>query len=1175
MKNVLCKSAWVYVFVFTLCISLSSVKGEEPTAPPRPGDPTFIGPTQTDTAPATPAPAPAGATINLPPGSTVTVTVPGGQPAQPPTQPPVQTPSPEPPAPAATPAPTPPEVTHYQVPRSGFNSATEGTLLHQQNASRRRIYDLRITLGTLQQELMKRRHDAQRLPKGSSAQKAAEIAAQKAQEQVALTKKELQQTQQNFSNQRQQLAQLGKRAPAIAQDAERINVINRDQVVGNMIARIPPGSNGVGALKAGELPQDISEVQEAFNEDQADITALRDASGTLAYLSQLDPSQLENNIDLINNALRGVPEFDTELRASLTSLKNIAEQRKESNQRERREVKPLEHFVEMDTRSILRLSKEDLAKYLRRAGKDDTSIEVTLSELESGGFWSDVSGDYSRRTKAAEQLRQDVGGELNQRKRRMREEKAAQDSQFNRNLGESFTMANAETEAIQANISQSLNEIRQEIANQQQILNNTKDDEVATAASHQLEILRGREGPLMVALQAASDRPDERLLANNGYVEGEPPVNNRIAQVDAEEDILAGTQKMKAAGESQEAIERWQEGMRIATAPEAEDAGSCFWSNLGGGVANVLWRHEWSVTGILGKGVGLFGKGVGLIGDVFGGIGSFFTTPVKQGLFATFSALAQYQYPQKGSQNENTQIYRGLATALGLNMAVQGEMPAGMEKFVDPLEPFKRDPLAMQDMIAGQDRILSEVLTIGGNPSAPGGYPYGTSDRLQSVLQGAGPGSPRFPASASSGFPGVFDPNFQNFSGQAYNGFPPQANIPVGGAYLNPQAGSQSPFYSGSGLASVTRTTAKPSLAKQGLALLVAATAVERSGVQNYRQQLEDVNPPDNSMVSIVGEVDRLAARNRELRNRGLTLSQIEEQQNASYINNTIVRQQARIAEQIQKLSNINMRIWEKSQEFRKHDIQIQRDDDGLMIGSRRDWSQNMEARNASLIELTKLRDERAAALEAIAFIRANPMLFERMLAQQPQVPQPKNNPQQPQELTPFGFLMIRPLWAAEELNVTLALDPNWKAMVQEEKQLVQKELAENQKKLEALKPELKKLVELDPRGVHEINVPILQNEELNMKAIALQAHQNLEKLKKAEGKIKDDTTISVQEKEETLAHIKEYRFILTDLLKESKQCANELAQVERLQRQKREQFEIFHHFREIGQKRLEEFSSL
>jgi len=84
-----------------------------------------------------------------------------------------------------------------------------------------------------------------------------------------------------------------------------------------------------------------------------------------------------------------------------------------------------------------------------------------------------------------------------------------------------------------------------------------------------------------------------------------------------------------------------------------------------------------------------------------------------------------------------------------------------------------------------------------------------------------------------------------------------------------------------------------------------------------------------------------------------------------------------------------------------------------------------------------------------------------------------------------------------------------------------------------------------------------------------------LEKLKKAEGKIKDDTTISVQEKEETLAHIKEYRFILTDLLKESKQCANELAQVERLQRQKREQFEIFHHFREIGQKRLEEFSSL
>ena len=315
-------------------------------------------------------------------------------------------------------------------------------------------------------------------------------------------------------------------------------------------------------------------------------------------------------------------------------------------------------------------------------------------------------------------------------------------------------------------------------------------------------------------------------------------------------------------------------------------------------------------------------------------------------------------------------------------------------------------------------------------------------------------------------------------------------------------------------------------------------------------------------------------ASGRALTARGQNINQLISQGSASIANSQMLEQYTQYNTELRKVSDLNSELFDAAQRFRRFDFEIQRDDDGLMAGSPKDWSKNMEARNAALLALLDITQRRNTAMTNIAYMVYNPALYQRILRQTPTVP--TSTPPPPGGGLGFGphssklwQLFIRPLWAAEILEAAPSFVPGWKEIVKEELGRTERELAQHRREKAKLLPQLEKLVALDPDGVHEINVPVLQVEELNMKAIALQTRQNLEKLKKAEDAVKVSIKMTPQEKQEVSKQIKDYRFLLSQLEEEAKQCANELATVERLQLEKRTEFEIFHHFKPKGEKIL------
>ncbi|MBI3018780.1 MAG: hypothetical protein HYY61_02680 [Deltaproteobacteria bacterium] len=673
----------------------------------------------------------------------------------------------------------------------------------------------------------------------------------------------------------------------------------------------------------------------------------------------------------------------------------------------------------------------------------------------------------------------------------------------------------------------------------------------------EINILRRRQENLQYALLS-------------GTQNAQPPMDAKelARREQREREIMLEQKRLRAAGRDEEEIQRVANAMRVQPLPK-EDEGFCqtAW-DITKSIAGGTWGGIKTAGGAIGTGAKWVGGGLLEAGSFFGQHG----TPIKQALFATFSALAQHQYTKKGSQNSNTEVYRGLAIALGLDMGFKGEMPRGMMETVDPLTPFKRPALSSQQIIGGQDEVLRNVLNIGGNPASAGGFPYGAQDQLQAILESTRPAAPgsivggRFPASASGAFPGIYDPSYRNFTGQAYNGFPPLSSTPTQGAILNPNFGTGNPFVMGSGLAAIAQQTASANQGRQNLGNLVAATAAERGGIQNFRQQLERINPPGNSLKDLIDGVARVDVSGRALTARGQDINQVLAQGSASMANSQMLEQYSRYNTELRKISDLNKDLFDAAREFRRFDFEIQRDADGLMAGSPKDWSKNMNARNDALLRLLDLTQKRNEAMTNIALIVYNPALYQRILKLTPTV-SGSAPPARTSRLWQFFF--VRPVWAAEILKAAPSFIPGWREILKEEQMRVERELAKKRQEKASLLFQVEKLVALDPDGVHEINVPVLQVEELNMKAIALQTRQNLEKLKKAEDAVNVSIKMAAQEKQEAAKQIKDYRFLLSQLEEEAKQCANELAKVERLQLEKRTEFEIFHHFKPKGEKLL------
>ncbi len=701
-------------------------------------------------------------------------------------------------------------------------------------------------------------------------------------------------------------------------------------------------------------------------------------------------------------------------------------------------------------------------------------------------------------------------------------------------------------------------QVSREIRDLQDKKKDIKEEAQGRKIDNELNILRTRQENLQYALLA-------------GTLEARPPMDPKKLEQEGqkEREILREQKRLRAQGRDEEEIRRVATAMRVQAAPK-EDQGFC----------SAAWDVTKGIAGGAWSGIKAVGSGIGWVGGKIGSglleTGSFFGqhgTPIKQALFSTFSALAQYRYTKKGSQNSDTQVYRGLAIALGLDMGFKGQMPRAMMDTVDPLTPFKRPALSSQQVISGQDEVLRNVLNIGGNPASAGSFPYGAQDQLQAILESTRPGAPgsfvpgsRFPASAAGSFPGIYDPSFRNFTGQAYNGFPPLPTTPTQGAILNPNYGAGNPFVMGSGLAAIAQQTASENQGKQNLGSLVAATAAERGGIQNFRQQLEGINPPGNSLKDLIDGVARTDASSRALTGTSQNISQILAQGNASFANSQMLEQASRYNTELQKISNLNKELFDAAQRFRRFDFEIQRDEDGLMAGSPKDWSKNMNARNQALLDLLDITQRRNETMTNIAYLVYNPALYQRILKLTPTVPS-SSPPAGASEL--WHFFFVRPVWAAEILEADPSFVPGWKEILKEELDRAERELAKNRRERAKLIPPLEKLVALDPDGVHEINVPVLQVEELNMKAIVLQTQQNLDKLKKAEDAVKVSLRMAPSEKEEVTRQIKDYRFLLSQLEEEAKQCANELAKVERLQLEKRTEFEIFHHFKPKGEKLL------
>ena len=597
--------------------------------------------------------------------------------------------------------------------------------------------------------------------------------------------------------------------------------------------------------------------------------------------------------------------------------------------------------------------------------------------------------------------------------------------------------------------------------------------------------LERRREPLTLALLAGKTQPDGfegHLAENYGWSDENPP--NRNEQDKTIHTGVHALAQRRKEGRSQEEIDRLHAAIGETPLvaeddPSSRKEGWCFGCALG---------TAWDVT----KGAGgALWTGTKAVGSAIGGVASFFSENaevLKQSMFAVLSAAAQHQYMRHGSKNENTQVYRALAITLGLDMGFKGQMPRSMVNNVDPLEPYKRQPVSFQDLMASQDQVLASVLTIGGNPALGSRFPNSINDRLQSVVQAGAP-SP-FPQGVGQSFNGIVDPNFRNFAGQAYNGYPPQANLNVGGAFLNPAFGAGNPFANGSGLGALNFNTVGPGQTQRSLGNLLASTQVQRQGIQNFRQELNTVNPPNNSLKSLIDHAGGLGVQNTFLRANQTALQSALEQSNASFINNQLIAQHSRLNAEYKKLSQLNVAIFDASQQFRLADIRIQNDEDGLMIGPPRDWSKNFGARNQTLMNLIELRDKRAQILETIALIKFNPAFYERLLAQEPQIPQLKDQNMPEQEAEPFTFFWIPKAYAEETQNEP-RLVANWRELVEAELKRTGEKLNQTQKKLQAVSPKLREMVDLEPKGVHEVNLAVVEAEMMNMKSLVHQTQQN------------------------------------------------------------------------------------
>lgn len=528
--------------------------------------------------------------------------------------------------------------------------------------------------------------------------------------------------------------------------------------------------------------------------------------------------------------------------------------------------------------------------------------------------------------------------------------------------------------------------------------------------------------------------------------------------------------------------------------------------------------------------------------------------PAKLGLFSTFSALAQYQYTRKGSKNSQTQIFRAVAIALGSDMGIKGQLPRGLEGAIDPLKPFKREPLSLQQRLDSQEKILNTVLTIGGDPSIPGGFPAGTHEQLQRILKGSvlPGGIPDF--SAPPGFPGIYDPSFVNFSRQAFNGFPPFPTTQTRGALLNPGFASDNPFSRGSTAASGNFKTLSHGDGVATVGNVASATAVLTAGVRDFSTQLEEINPQDNSLKSLIDDIPLRESRGITLQKSKNELAALLSNPRESFLQNLQQEQATLIIQKQNEIAQLNKELFDATLEFRRRDFYVQPDEDGLMPAGAKDFSKNFERRTEALLRLQELTRKRAGAIEGLALVRGNLPLFKR-LQQGGQLPTGSSLLQPTPPLAPLGFA-IRPLWAVEKV-VPPKFVPNWRAMVREEIQKIDRDMENNRKTLGNNLSQLRSLVLLDPDGVHEINAEVVQREKFNLKALAWQARDNLGKLERAAS----DIAIDIK----TRSDLESYKAAFSKLEKAAHTGANELARVERLQREKMERSDLFDYYQEFG----------
>jgi len=303
-------------------------------------------------------------------------------------------------------------------------------------------------------------------------------------------------------------------------------------------------------------------------------------------------------------------------------------------------------------------------------------------------------------------------------------------------------------------------------------------------------------------------------------------------------------------------------------------------------------------------------------------------------------------------------------------------------------------------------------------------------------------------------------------------------------------------------------------------------------------------------------------------------------------------REQVTIVLQKQnEIAQLNRQLFEATLEFRRRDFYVQPDEDGLLPSGAKDFSKNFERRTEVLIRLQELTRRRAAAIEGLALARNNLPLFKRLQekGQFPPAESPLFQPTPP--LAPLGLLnyfAIRPLWAQERApsfpppafaegrlqreSIPVEFVPNWKALVRNEIEKIDREAKNNRETLRNDLSNLRSLVLLDPDGVHEINAEVAQREKFNLKALAWQAADNLRKLDEAEAGLKTNVKLTEEEKKKIRSDLEAYRREYSKLQKAAKEGANQLARAERLQREKMERSDLFDYYQRHGKQIISKY---